>query len=260
MSVDARDRLRRLAGLVVAVVCALALLASAGRRGRRPITALLGAAVHDPGRRPPRRRDHLHGREPADPAEPERLQLRGRQRRDRPPPGRASSATRTRRPQCSIADFSADDCPIDSQVGIVDIVSPAGDPVQFISAVYNLVPPPDESPACSASSSSSSTRRSSPCSAPAPDSDYGLDATATSIFHGSSSAAGSSSRSSGGCPPTRSTTRCGSTRRSTPARSARPLRRRLLRRATAHRARDDPNTVVKPCGGRHPADRRRTAR
>lgn len=88
-------------------------------------------------------------------------------------------------PQCTIADFSADDCPIDSQIGIVEVsIGPLGkvSPFKFMSAVYNLVPPPDvagltafkllffNSPQFTVLSSRT-------------DSDYGLDATATSIFH-----------------------------------------------------------------------------
>ena len=41
-------------------------------------------------------------------------------------------------PQCSVAEFSANECPIDSQVGIVNVFATNG--IAFNSAVYNLDP------------------------------------------------------------------------------------------------------------------------
>ena len=64
-------------------------------------------------------------------------------------------------PQCTIADFSADHCPIDSQVGIVNVNRQAiGTFITHPSTTSSRRP---TRPACSASRSSSSTRRSSPC-------------------------------------------------------------------------------------------------
>ena len=97
-----------------------------------------------------------------------RLQLRGRQRRDRrifPP---ASSATRTRRRSARSPSSPPNSCPIDSQVGIVN-VSHCRD-VRLPLRLRPLQPCPAarRSPACSASRSSSSTPLSSRCSAPGP--------------------------------------------------------------------------------------------
>lgn len=83
-------------------------------------------------------------------------------------------------PQCNIAEFSAEECPFDSQVGIVNIGSTNGAP--FNAALYNLQPPPNVagllgfriilgSPQFTVLSARTG-------------SDYGLDATATSIYHG----------------------------------------------------------------------------
>lgn len=83
-------------------------------------------------------------------------------------------------PQCSIADFSADECPVDSQVGMVEVQTSF---LPFLSAVYNVVPPPEvagwlafkvflfDTPQFTVLSSRTG-------------SDYGLNATATSIYHG----------------------------------------------------------------------------
>ena len=83
-------------------------------------------------------------------------------------------------PQCTIADFSADNCPIDSQIGIVNAVAGGQD---VISALYDVVPPPDISgwlafkiPIGDAPQFVILNARTG--------SDYGLDATATSIYHG----------------------------------------------------------------------------
>jgi hypothetical protein len=83
-------------------------------------------------------------------------------------------------PQCTIADFSADNCPIDSQIGIVHAVAGGQD---VISALYDVVPPPDISgwlafkiPIGDAPQFVILNARTG--------SDYGLDATATSIYHG----------------------------------------------------------------------------
>jgi hypothetical protein len=83
-------------------------------------------------------------------------------------------------PQCSIADFSADKCPIDSQIGIANVVVEGQQ--GFNAATYNVIPPPDvagllafKNPFGAAQFTILKARTGS---------DYGLDATATSIYHG----------------------------------------------------------------------------
>ena len=95
------------------------------------------------------------------------------------PPGFIGNPHAT--PQCSIAEFSADECPIDSQVGIANVNATNGIP--FDTAVYNILPPPDvagllgfkiflfDTPQFTVLSSRTGG-------------DYGLDADTTSIFHG----------------------------------------------------------------------------
>ena len=47
-------------------------------------------------------------------------------------------------PQCTLSQFGSNTCPVDSQVGIAHVqISNAGE-LFFISAVYNIVPPPEE--------------------------------------------------------------------------------------------------------------------
>jgi hypothetical protein len=84
-------------------------------------------------------------------------------------------------PECSLAEFSADKCPVDSQIGIVSVF--ASDGIPFDSVVYNLIPPPEDagligfklflfnSPQFTVLGSRTG-------------SDYGLDAKVTSIYHG----------------------------------------------------------------------------
>ena len=49
-------------------------------------------------------------------------------------------------PQCTISQFSSELCPVDSQVGIVEVVVDIrpGSPAAFLAPVYNLVPPPNQ--------------------------------------------------------------------------------------------------------------------
>ena len=98
------------------------------------------------------------------------------------PPGLIGNPSAT--PKCTIADFSADDCPIDSQVGITFVTTGPGIPIQFLSAVYNLVPPPGVAGLTGFKLSFFDSAQFTVLSSRT-DSDYGLDATATSIFHGS---------------------------------------------------------------------------
>ena len=95
------------------------------------------------------------------------------------PPGFIGNPHAT--PQCTVAEFSADECPIDSQVGIANVNATNGIP--FDAAVYNILPPPDvagllgfkiflfDTPQFTVLSSRTGG-------------DYGLDADTTSIFHG----------------------------------------------------------------------------
>ncbi len=83
-------------------------------------------------------------------------------------------------PQCEIADFAADTCPIDSQVGIVSIASNG---INFDAPVYNLVPPPDVAGLAAFKIFLFDTPQFTVLSART-GSDYGLDAKATSIVHG----------------------------------------------------------------------------
>ena len=153
------------------------------RRGQHADRLLLR-----PSRRPPRpaaipiSRSQFTVENRIAPAKPERLQLRGRQRRHRPHSRPASSAIPHATPQCSIADFAADDCPIDSQVGIVNVVATGGLDVQRRGLQPRSRRP--MSPACSASRSSLGDTPQFTVLSARTGSDYGLDATATSIFHG----------------------------------------------------------------------------
>jgi hypothetical protein len=85
-------------------------------------------------------------------------------------------------PHCSIADFSTDACPIDSQVGIVNI-TPDGGGGPFNSPVYNLTPPPNQAGLLGFKIILFDSPQFEVVSART-DGDYGLDVGATSIFHG----------------------------------------------------------------------------
>ena len=84
-------------------------------------------------------------------------------------------------PQCSIADFSADSCSVDSQVGIVNVT--AGAVGNFNTVLYNLVPPPDDAGLLGFKVFLFNTPQLTVLSART-GSDYGLDAKAISIYHG----------------------------------------------------------------------------
>jgi hypothetical protein len=83
-------------------------------------------------------------------------------------------------PQCTIADFSANTCPIDSQIGVVHVIAGG---FSFISALYNVVPPPNVAGWLAFKIFLFGSPQFTVLSART-GSDYGLDATATSIFHG----------------------------------------------------------------------------
>ncbi len=86
-------------------------------------------------------------------------------------------------PQCSIADFSSNQCPVDSQIGIVHLEIGAPGAQDFVSALYNVVPPPGVAGWLAFKVYLFDAPQFTILSART-DGDYGLDATATSIFHG----------------------------------------------------------------------------
>jgi hypothetical protein len=81
-------------------------------------------------------------------------------------------------PQCSMADFSVDECPTDTVIGAVEVT--AG--VHFVSALYNVVPPPDVAGLLVFKLAGLNVPQFTYLSART-DSDYGLDAKTTGIFH-----------------------------------------------------------------------------
>lgn len=84
-------------------------------------------------------------------------------------------------PQCSIAEFSTESCPVDSQVGIVFVDATPG--INFDSALYNLIPPPDEVGLTGFKIYGSNTPQFTVLSART-GGDFGLNATAASQYHG----------------------------------------------------------------------------
>jgi hypothetical protein len=89
-------------------------------------------------------------------------------------------------PRCSIADFSADECPIDSQIGMVEVsVGGFGGGLPFLAAIYNVTPPPDVPGLLAFKLILLGAPQFTILSART-DSDYGLDAKATSLYHGHS--------------------------------------------------------------------------
>jgi hypothetical protein len=83
-------------------------------------------------------------------------------------------------PKCSIADFSADECPVDSVVGVVEVDVQLG---SFLAPVYNLVPPPTVAGLNGFKIGLFDTPQFTLLNGRT-DSDYGLEAMTTSIFHG----------------------------------------------------------------------------
>ena len=91
-------------------------------------------------------------------------------------------------PQCDVAHFSADQCPSDSQVGVSENLLNGrpgelglGD-VSFLSAVFNLVPPPDE-PALFAFKTPLADTPIFIVISARTNSDYGVDAAVSNINH-----------------------------------------------------------------------------
>jgi hypothetical protein len=89
-------------------------------------------------------------------------------------------------PLCTIAEFSSDSCPIDSQVGIVNVNvsnNPLPGEPPFNAAIYNLVPPPDVAGLLAFKIFGFDFPQFTALSART-GGDYGLDTTAASIYHG----------------------------------------------------------------------------
>lgn len=82
-------------------------------------------------------------------------------------------------PECTLADFSANECPVDSQVGIVSVFTI----VPLDAALYNLAPPPADAGLLGFKIPGYDAPQFTVLSART-ESDYGLDAKVTSIYHG----------------------------------------------------------------------------
>ena len=91
-------------------------------------------------------------------------------------------------PQCDIAKFASDECPPDSQVGVTEaVVAPSqtdlpGGGTQFISPLFNLVPPPSEPGLLGFKTGLFDTPTFEVVSART-NSDYGLDVKTASVEH-----------------------------------------------------------------------------
>ena len=94
-------------------------------------------------------------------------------------------------PQCTIASFASEECPVDSQLGVTEVKVNDGEPPEcenpencnsaFLSPVYNLIPPPGD-----AALLGFKTFFSNPVFtviSSRTDSDYGVDATLVNIPH-----------------------------------------------------------------------------
>ncbi len=90
-------------------------------------------------------------------------------------------------PQCTLAEFSANQCAIDSQVGIAEVVATNALPgnAGFLSIIYNLVPPPGEAGLLGFKLFFLNTPVYTVLSGRT-GSDYGLDVTTRSVYHGES--------------------------------------------------------------------------
>ncbi|MGA8745829.1 MAG: hypothetical protein WB507_08190 [Solirubrobacterales bacterium] len=102
------------------------------------------------------------------------------------PPGLIGNPHAT--PQCSLAAFAAEQCPIDSQVGVVaasvSISSGigTGHGIDFVAPVFSLIPPPGEAALLGFKSSQLDTPTFEVVS-PRTSTDYGLDFATDSIEH-----------------------------------------------------------------------------
>jgi hypothetical protein len=92
-------------------------------------------------------------------------------------------------PQCNVAAFAADECPVDSQVAVAisavsaDAGSGKFENQQFLSPVYNLIPPPTQPALLGFKSGGGFDTPTFEDVSARTDSDYGLDVTAFSIEH-----------------------------------------------------------------------------
>jgi hypothetical protein len=101
------------------------------------------------------------------------------------PPGFIGNPHAT--PQCDIASFSTNRCPVDSQVGVVELKlslsngGPSTSVVEIVAPVYNLIPPPEEA-GLLGFKTNVDTPTFTVISART-GGDYGLDATVSNIDH-----------------------------------------------------------------------------
>jgi hypothetical protein len=85
-------------------------------------------------------------------------------------------------PRCSLADFSADTCPIDSQLGVAKVEVGTGG-FHFLTPVNNMIPSPEQAGLLAFKIIQFGTPQFTILGART-GSDYGLDAKVTSIVHG----------------------------------------------------------------------------
>ncbi len=91
-------------------------------------------------------------------------------------------------PQCNIAEFSSDLCPVDSQLGIARVsistlaTTGTGGATEFLAPVFNLVPPPDQPALLGFKSGVLNTPTFEDVSTRT-GGDYGLDIASTAINH-----------------------------------------------------------------------------
>ena len=93
-------------------------------------------------------------------------------------------------PQCSVAEFASDECPVDSQVGVVEIALADGKKgegffgrADLVAPVYNLIPPPEEAGLLGFKSGLGIDSPSFEVLSSRTNSDYGLDAATVDIEH-----------------------------------------------------------------------------
>jgi hypothetical protein len=146
-------------------------------------------------------------------------------------------------PQCSLADFSAEECPIDSQTGTVEIESGGTSP--FVSAVYNVVPPPDVAGLVAFKIIAFAAPQFAVISART-GGDYGLDARASGIFHGLGLPLERYNQVLWGVPAAPSHDPLRVDTRFTPGNESAYFG--FFCDANGSPSTSDPNTVVKPCG------------
>jgi hypothetical protein len=150
-------------------------------------------------------------------------------------------------PQCSIADFSADQCPIDSQVGIAEARVSAAN---FIAAVYNLVPPPNVAGLAGFKIFLFDAPQFTELSART-GGDYGLDSTSTSTYHASGVSLESFTQDLWGVPASHAHDLL-RLNPAGPEEHGEPDLYGELCDASGSNSTSDPNTVVQPCTSKVP--------